>query len=151
MEPVIYNRKSWHYRLATVYGRCEEWNCNDICSYTTACISGLMTILAIIVFGSVILGIPFADFIGWAAAVFNAGKLITMDSPAAAFASLMLTGILIVVLLGVGFRCKKLAESGKIRHLSRLVKPAFINDAYYSWKEKTCFQIKFVDKDESNV
>lgn len=143
MKHVDINRKSWHYRLATVYGQYRETNYwgeqdlsnSNICTYTKAVLWGLALALAFTALGAVG-GYMVIDFFSWLFVMYSVGGFIEPQIFALIIVSMLMLGIMVVG--GV-----LLTERKPIEKLMGLVGNSFVGNAYEAFKDKVCFEVKF--------
>lgn len=143
MKSVKFNRKSWHYRLATAYANYKEvdsWgNINhgklNICAYSQAVFGGFLLVCLIIIAGGLVAAM-FADFFTWLLVMYNIGEFIEPTTLA--------IGVIVIttLLIGVVF-CLWLSEIKPIGKVIKKIDNSFIGSAYEAFKDKVCFQIKF--------
>ncbi len=139
MEAFRVNKKSWHYRLATVYANYESYRhgTRNICDYSKSVLRGIISVVIVTAFCSMVL-VPFSDIPVWLFAMVSMGVFI---EPALAVAGMLL-------IFGVLVACIVFAVHN---YLSNREKPVmsmqntFVGKAYASWKEKFCLPIKIVD------
>lgn len=143
MNQVEFNRKSWHYRLATVYGQYRETNYwgepdlsnSNICAYTKAVLWGFALALAFTALAAVG-GYMVIDFFSWLFAMYSVGGFIEPQIFALVIVSLL--GFGIIIALGVW-----LTERRPIEKLMGSVSNSFVGNAYEAFKDKVCFEVKF--------
>ena len=146
MKAFTLSKKSWHWRLATVYGSHDKWDTEtDLCAYMRNVIRGVIVISLVIFAGGLCIGIPFGSLLGWMAFVATNG-LIEMDAIAFA-AVVMIVGIVILIGLFLLFNTDageeiidKIKSTVRIK-IHRPQKDSFVVLAYRSFKEKTCVRL----------
>lgn len=143
MKSVEFNRKSWHYRLATVYANYKEvdnWgNINrgelNICAYSQSVFAGFLIVCLITAAGSLV-GAMFADFFAWLFVMYSFGGFIEPGTLA--------VGVIVVVLLFSAVALYVwLSEIKPIGKVIDKIDNSFIGSAYEAFKDKVCFQVKF--------
>lgn len=132
MKPVAIDRKSLHYRLATVYSF-GEIGAGDICSYTKKVLWGILSVGAIIGGGGFV-AIFVGHTVAWITACISVGSWLTADELALAIPAM---AAIIAVLCGGYFAYDKIAD-----HIDD-DQDSFIKAAYISWKDKFCVPIEF--------
>jgi hypothetical protein len=155
MKKLTYSKNSWHYRLASQVGYSPDWdygddgeraerNLGDICSYWRHVVGGALIIA--IIFAIIymvatlsvhlIMGIVFSLLYGmWLGTVM-------------AELGLFFTGVgitLWVVFKGIPMAYNAYRDY-RYDHPKQKKPDGFIKEAYNSFKNKTCVQVKFTDE-----
>lgn len=150
MKELVYNKSSWHYRLASMVGYRpdRDWDTGerdlgDICSYWR-CVVGGATVIALVLFittlamwmvVNLVFGIVFSIIYGmW---------LTTMIGEITLF--FLLVGLFTVFVFKGIPALWDLYQEYRHNHPRPKKEPGFISESYRSWKQKTCVKIKFVD------
>lgn len=148
MKELIFNKNSWHYKIANWMDYDPDYHGSDICSYTRRIGLGLLFIGLAFVLTSVLcyalvqalFGLVFSLAVGmWIVSVIGEITLIAIGT---------ISGFIAVLFL-VGWFSQKLHERRERRYAKRLTEPegpdSFVKHAYKSWKEKYCVNIKFIE------
>lgn len=154
MKALNFSKKSWHYWLANLGNYNEDRE--DFCHYVRSAIVGVFVCAMIAVVAlAVIVGV--GDFIAWIVAMIVAGTYIEPRLPAQVTASLLFISAVIGILLGISLwnekrKIRKLNEQiAREREILNAIlegkeplpapQPNFIQSAYKTLKEKTCFKV----------
>lgn len=142
MKSVMFSRGSWHYRLATVYGRLTiSANGNyygNICQYVRNVLMGVIATLLLSVVLSIAL-LPFMLTGVWFFVRFQSG--IWVESIAAEVLGILLGGG-IVFFVGIKLVELFLLGSREVRyHVKRLPPDNFAKSWWRSFHDKTCFTV----------
>lgn len=134
MEPLHLKEKSWHYKIATMFGLRFVETYTDICRYTRAVIFGflfsLMMLLSILV---LLIGYVITGYF-----LFHGTFFPSQDSPIVASFVGTYASLFAVANLGIVFAVERRLHSIK----STPSKPSFIKLAYRSFKDKVCCKIE---------
>lgn len=127
-----FNKNSWHYRLATVYGPMYFFQDEvDICTYTRYVCLGLLAsfitlgLLAVNSVGLLDLGLwLYFNYLGYE---------VDFIGPAMFPIIFLLVGFIFGLVWIIS------ALYGEVRTST----PSFIKQSYYSWKDRYCFKVRF--------
>ena len=148
MKALTFNRKSWHYWLATKVGGYKEYY--DFCAYVRSVIFGAIVMTMLLALGAAALyavgrdvyALYTCQIAGWFGI-----KMVCTYGPFEDVVSGFIVGILaVVIILYTVIKYMNYRESvlDKIRAGERPPKkPSFIKTAYRSIKEKTCYRVEF--------
>lgn len=136
MKPLIFNKDSWHYRIASKYGNFDPKN-SDICSYGRRIFLGLLMI-SLIILSILILGIMNIDlFLGIVFSFICGSFVVGMAGQAM---------ICFYIILASFISAHKYVKWKKNRYENyRCKSDGYLINAYKSWKDKFCLQINFQD------
>lgn len=143
----INRNKSYLHYIAETYAQYNARDSDNICRFMKHVFQGLLVISLIIIVSSLLL-LPFVDFAAWYWASILYNQWIQMDQFLVVLGSAYLI-IALMVIIAIIFNTLKKRRRFKIKNRG------FENvdySAFDLWikslKEKTCFQINFVGKDE---
>lgn len=146
MKTLEFNRQSWHYRIATVYGNLRPWEDNtDLCSYTQSVMLGFVSLVLIIAF-SVAFLFPISDLIMGLvfSIVYGTWIMSQIGAFTIFFIAVFTVGFSIVILVNM------IAEFGNgVSSIARnkdSTNHGFIVHAYKSFTEKYCVGVSISDK-----
>ena len=132
MKEVVFNKKSWHYWLATFS---DDMRVNphgdDICHYIRSVLVGtfwllLMTFVCAFVGGAVLYSI--GNLFSW---LFLGYELASV------------TVAVLSIFGGLGSAIVLMASKELVQEKMRDSEPGFVRSVYRKFKDKTCFYIKF--------
>lgn len=155
MKTLKFNKKSWHYWVATKFGPLGDWKTNtDFCAYVRAVMVGSIWLSMLVVLGMGILYCGF-EWVRWVIACLEAGHLLKLAEMSPAMLFMMIIGIVATVALVLGTIWGwvqlqvYMRQRAKVKrsHTNAYVEPppSFIHQAYLTWKEKTCFKVELND------
>ena len=141
MKPLIIDKKSWHWRVVSVYGYSHPTNS---CDYLASIIWGFLMILIAIFFGTImswLLLLPIVTyFIYTIVALLSDMYLVSPDD------SLIVSGISWIILFGPAFYETFKAKRGLNRDEEENVqKPTKFQKLLLNWKNKICFPLVLSD------
>jgi len=144
MKTLVFNKESWHYKLARGYGH----SCTDICTYGRQVLKGILEAVFLFFFGSAaiaacvgVVGMLLflvASFLSYVAAGLVAGVWPDPND------AIIMGGTTVIVIMGgatvlVVGRLMKMCDKSK----PFIPKDSFIAEAYKSWKDKYCVPVEF--------
>jgi hypothetical protein len=143
MKTLEFNRKSWHFWVATKIGDYSERS-GDFCSYVRNVIGGLLLMGFLAVAATLLLFSIGREV--WAIYTCHFTSVCTFGSFERAFAIFVCICVAVVSFIGLciwngnRMRAKRWAiERGDLPE----PKPSFITTAYRALKDKTCFKVEF--------
>lgn len=155
MESIPLKKNSWHYRLATVYGKWSPYrdgDAYDICSYGRKVAFGALIALVFAIIGAVAVNCVvdavmfFSMFNYYDESIIHVWGI--FGTVGTALAVLSATCRLAVYLLrksinwiGDWFRGQAFADT--IYRAFAKCKPSFLGSWYRSYKDKVCFRVTF--------
>ena len=141
MKPLLLNRNSWHFRLATVYGSTyADYPREDICSYSGAVLKGFSRVLLFTLLVSIGVSVLYSNLLAWIIICIKLRTFVPMMEIAAISITLHIT----LIALGLATRLYKILWGSVIKTARKPEpKPTFLSKAYKSWKDKTCVPIDF--------
>lgn len=140
MNPIIVNKKSWHYRLATVYGPLSDCDGVDSCRYIRAVIVGLFVMLVIGILSCLFLILP-VDSLVWVIASIIGGGFVGQPHFFAVFLGVMISAIAFLIGWNIIWIRQKIIDRRYARSLMH-VEPSTISKLYGSFKNKFCVPIE---------
>ena len=144
MEAKLYNKDSWHYRLAKTYGLNDDlrWGYpTDICEYTRSIMLGMLVVVCLAIGPGILIGSIVDSILYW---TFSAivGSMIEPNI----FAVLGTAVFFLSSIVGACYGLDNLIKLLSKKHSKKIMKhkePSFIVSAYRAFKEKYCFEIEF--------
>lgn len=138
MEETVFSKNSLWYRFATVYGwmTTAPWQTYSICAFVRHVVWGMFLATTVAVVIGLFVGATIGDFGAWIVASIVAGQLLQPDEGA----------IITITLAAVVCGLVAWYWAATIREKFTTVpakQPGFVSQAYTSWKEKTCFRVRF--------
>jgi hypothetical protein len=136
--------RPWHIQLATTYGTLRDSEAarqdlledgTDICSYTKAIFWGALFTLVMTAVVGFLFGAIVGDFGAWIAA----GIMHGFVQPDEGAMFLLMLAIVATAVVGIIMFCIMI---GKVKQ-GRTLTPSFVGQAYDSWKNKYCVELKF--------
>lgn len=142
MVALLLDSKSWHFRLATVYGTMRAaYPDEDLCSYVKSVLKGLLLVLFLVILGGGILGFLMGNTISWIVASSVLGIIIEPNPQAAASIDILGVSLFWYILHTIDNKYPKDLRWTK----KYITAPSFIREAYSSFKEKTCVRLSFLN------
>lgn len=151
MNTPVYKRNSWHYRFAKRHDSdIRYYDEYDICSYVRAVINGLGTFCVwTVIAGLIALSIIGAIVYIAASTIYGVAEMPLGIIPGVAVGIVVVLAIAVAILERVWDNLTTVLNKwiGGImsRRPRRAPKRSFIKDAWYSFKNKVCFKVKFVN------
>jgi membrane-bound ClpP family serine protease len=139
MNSIKLNRKSWHYRLATVYANEHFYGDGDenFCYYLKCVVAGAFMVLLTIMFSALYLG-GVVNFIIGLIVSYQVGHLVDFDEYGAYIMTL-------TVVIGTLITYAVLAEKHRERkYLKCKEEPGFIGLTVQKIRSKVCFKIELI-------
>jgi disulfide bond formation protein DsbB len=140
----IFNKNSWHYRLATTYGNSNDFDVpKNICGYIRSVMFGMFIVLVVILVGAALVislasPILFWGIEGWY--MWDIGHHPEVVIGVCLYA---------LILLFFGWFMWDTRISPYVHERFHLPQNTFVMTAWESIHNKTCFPIDFVDKTET--
>lgn len=136
----VYSTKSWHYRLATVYGGMTDFfPASDICEYLHFCIRGALFAVILSLALSYVGYIMVVNPVLWVYASMQCDWKLATDN-------IIDAAILSWSIVGGSLVCIGLLNFGSIStKIKSVFNNSFIGDAVNSIYNKMCFTIQFKD------
>lgn len=164
MKQINFSHKSWHYRLAAVYGNLENSRnysihrnqyVGDSCEYIWEAFKGFLICL-LITAGALVVLVPFVDLFAGIAVMLITGSKVELNE-VAGVAIGVLIGISALGIFVAGWHClKKLYYNVKMvlsknssNSYDEPSQPSFTAVAYEKFKSKVC--VKVVVKKEIEI
>lgn len=136
MKTVEYNKKSLHYRLATVYGNLYEYdNETNICTYIRRLAMGFLMCCVIVLFCSAAVTIMLSPLL-WLLVVIQTQTIIEPTD----VVKIVLAMYFICGCIGLLYLCWNLITN---RSVTQAVSNSIVGHAYDSIHNKICFKVKF--------
>lgn len=149
-----YSTKSWHYRLARVYGNLKPYYNNhtsDICTYIRACMVGVAFMFAIITLSSLALLFALAPILPIIASIQYGGIIEFSEIQVTSLACWVISAGCLVFYSTVEL-IKRIPKSIIKVSLPTIPTDNFVFHAYQSIKDKMCFKLVFTEElSEFNV
>lgn len=156
MNASKFSTNSWHFQLVQRYCPNPQWHYDDICSYSRRVLIQALKMLALFSIAWL------AFFVFWDTVVYYAIGLIFagawggyIPNWPAVIGSLTIIAIgIIIAIIGVImliiFSCAALKKMwGMVSdHVEPIKTPTFLDEAWRSFHDKTCFKIEFMNKDQ---
>ena len=132
-----YSTKSWHYRLATVYGNFNTYDASsNICPYARAVLWGILKIIAVVFVGAWVAWIALAPWL-WMYIYFILGLPVEPDDCTNIGLVIYLTLIATAILVGIVIGLHKFFSLKSIDAGIHKFTNSFVVEAYKSWHDKT--------------
>lgn len=142
MKPLVFRKGSWHYKLASITRNLDIFgNDMDICSYTKAVFAGILVILiaALII---ALAGHLFFHMVFGVITSIVMGQIILTESA--------VIGIIAICLALVIYGIDSLLTWSERRRFAPRKPDGFVKNAYKSWKDRYCFKVTFVDRNDNS-
>jgi hypothetical protein len=154
MKKLTYSKNSWHYRLARQIGYSPDWgyddegNSNkdfgDICSYWRHVVGAVLVIAIIFAIIYVVATLSVHLIMGIVFSLLYGMWLGTLVAEATLF--FIGAGITLLVIFEGIPRVYSSYKEYRYDHPKQPKPDGFIKEAYRSFKNKTCVQVKFTDE-----
>lgn len=138
MKTLQFSEKSWHYRFIKHYTKNEDYELDNICSYTRCFFQATMVVLLLLIL------VTFASFCATQVLVGVAFSLwygMWIFSEVAAFTMVIIAAF--ATAIGILLLGHKIKEMNEDRRRSG-VPDSFVVNAYKSWKDKFCARVEIV-------
>lgn len=135
MQSINVNVKSWHYRLATVYGQTPPWRMTDSCSYVGAVLKGILLAVVIITALSMVLA-PWAHAVAWLVAIVQTGQHV--ETNGFWIGILAELAVVATIFLIIGY----MALRDRLQARNTLANST-VYQLYDSWRNRFCKPIEF--------
>lgn len=153
MKPLVFNKESWHYWLATEMGSFNKYRSDsNICEYTRTVLKGVVIACGV---AAILLALTYWILITlvWWAVVIQYG-FIWETGPMALSIVIILVGMVVGVTNGIPWLYRR-ARRAVFERLSvgdhkKVKTDTFITKAYRSWKDKTCVRVTLIGDTESD-
>lgn len=147
MRPIQINQKSWHFVLATRYGRLDLERGVYSCQYIRRCLLGLLVASGI----ALVAGLFLSSWLTFVFALFSHGPFVFTSLPwwmqilcQIPIVATSFLCIFIAIGLFMDFIRPNLAVRYEARYQRRRHKqPRALKRLYRSWKDKLCVQLEF--------
>lgn len=146
-----YSTKSWHYRLASIYGNLGRYKDTDICTYIRACMLGVVWMFAIIVLLSMVLVFALNPVL-FVIASFQYGWIFELSELQTIAIVTWFLGISFFVMCCIVDLIKRIPKNIVKIPLPKIPTDTFVTHAYQSIKNKMCFRLVLTENvSEFNV
>lgn len=158
MKTLTFNKDSWHYAIATSWGKMSEYcDITDICYYTRRVLVGMVTMLGALMFMLLMAGFVLwmtGDTIAFWVVVATQGTSVFAlwaDDPVSAVGTMMLGGMAWMLLYTWAKKRVRLSWITNVHNLKPSKPDNALSQMYRSFKKKTCVKVELVsDKDETD-
>ena len=146
MKPLNFDSTSWHFRLATVYGKGSEgllkYNGIDICSYIRLVLGGMcVAALTIALVTLAMWGV--VDLVLVTLAGLTLADMSYLGQLSVTIVAVLVVSVIVLAVISI----VEERLNRRARQTPELKRPSFIKQAYRSLKNKTCVYVNF-DVDE---
>lgn len=145
MEKLVFDKTSWHYRLATTYAGYRTYDERDICTYSKHVAGGLLAILIGLTLVWLVLFLFVQPLIGAAVSLYYGVNLLSADHE---FSLGVMLAVALISCLVKGYLSIEKRILMRRNKPTGYTPPNFIQKAYISWKEKFCVQIEFIESEK---
>ena len=143
MRSATFSRKSWHYRLASVYSDGNDYNMRNICSYTRKVLKGLILAAFIVGLFSFI-SFPFGGVVLYIVACLQTGLWFNpfdytshmdkiIDVWVLFISIYIFVGTIMGIVYGVYFCFRSIRKTTPM--------PSAVSEMYEAFHDKTCFRV----------
>ena len=147
MKEVELSRKSWHYQVATRFGNYNErFDGNDICSYRSSVLVGLMAFMGFLLAMLVVIWVVIVPVIG----IYDYFNNIVI--PDRMIPALIMGGIIDIGLVGIGIALLREHYVDRLHNnridyvIDNVIKePSYLSLWYRDFRDKICRKVIFKD------